>query len=195
MARTSKRDLLLDTAERLFTQDGFTATGINLVIREAGTVSATLYKNFSNKDDLILAVIARRHQQMMDELEAALNGVGEDPSACILAVFDYIATYARDPALSHPSDGSFTGCIFQHAASEFRAFSHPIHQAAAEHQKQLLDLFEEKAEALGHPSPEALAQTLLLLVNGAFASAQITGDLGLFDRARHAAETLIGPSH
>lgn len=191
MARASKRELVLDTAERLFTQDGFTATGINLITQEAGIASMTLYNNFKSKDELVLAVLARAHQQRIEELEAALDAVGDDPSACILAVFDYMAAYASNAALEHPSDGSFTGCIFHHAASEFRPLSHPIHQAAVEHQQQLLDLLEEEAEALGHPTPKALAQMLLVLIEGAFTSAQIMGDLSLFDQARNAAEILI----
>lgn len=195
MARASKRNLVLDTAEKLFTQNGFTATGINQITRDADIASMTLYNNFKNKDDLVLAVLARTHQQVTEELETALDAVGDDPSACILAIFDYMADYASRAALKHPSDGSFTGCIFNHAASEFRPLSHPIHQAAVEHKQQLLDIFEEETEALGHPNPKALAQTLLVLLDGAFASAQIMGDMGLFKQARDAAETLIGLSH
>ena len=192
MARASKRELVLDTAEKLFTQDGFTATGINQITQEAEIAGMTLYNNFKNKDALILAVLARRHQQMMEELDAALDVVGDDdPRACILAVFDYMATYASNVALSHPSDGSFTGCIFQHAASEFRPTSHPIHEAAAKYKQQLLDIFEEEAEALEYPTPKALAQTLLLLLDGAFTSAQIMGDMSLFKQARSAAEKLM----
>ena len=191
MARASKRGLVLDTAEKLFTQDGFSATGINLITQEAGIASMTLYNNFKNKDDLVLAVLARTHQQIIEKLEAALDAVGDDPSACILAVFDYMAAYASHAALKHSSDGSFTGCIFNHAASEFRPLSHPIHQAVIEHKQQLLDIFEEEAEALGNPNPKALAQTLLMLLEGAFTSAQIMGDLSMFDQARNAAELLI----
>ena len=61
MARASKRELVLDTAERLFTQDGFTATGINLITQEAGIASMTLYNNFKSKDGLVLAVLVRAH--------------------------------------------------------------------------------------------------------------------------------------
>lgn len=101
----------------------------------------------------------------------------------------YMANYANRAALKHPKDGSFTGCIFNHAASEFYTLSHPIYQAAVEHKPQLLDIFEEETEALGHPNPKALAQTLLILLDRAFASAQIMGDMGLFKQAHDATET------
>lgn len=191
MARASKRELLLDTAETLFLQNGFTATGINQITQEAAIASMTLYNNFKNKDDLILAVLSRTHQEMFEELAETLEDVGGTPGERILAIFDYMLEYAEHTTLIQKSDGSFTGCIFNHAASEFRPLSHPIHQAAAEHKQQLLNIFEELAQEMDSPTPQALAQTLLLLVDGAFTSAQIMDDMGMFERARSAAKVLI----
>lgn len=55
----------------------------------------------------------------------------------------------------------------------------------------LLNIFEELAQEMKHPTPQALAQTLLLLVDGTFTSAQIMGDIDMFERARSAAKVLI----
>ena len=191
MARASKKALVLDTAEMLFVQNGFTATGINQITQEAGIASMTLYNNFKNKDDLVLAVLARIHQEMFEELEETLEAVGGAPSDRILAIFDYMQEYAKHDSLNHESDGSFTGYIFNHAASEFRPLSHAIHQAATEHKKQLLDIFEGLAEEMKYPTPQALAKTLLLLVDGAFTSAQVMDDMSMFKYARSAAKSLI----
>ena len=191
MARASKRNLVLDTAEMLFVQNGFAATGINQITQEAGIASMTLYNNFKSKNDLVLAVLERKNQALFEGVEAALNSAPGDPGAQILAIFDYMAEYLSADTHSHHEDGSFTGCAFNHAASEFRQLSHPIHQAAAQHKKQFLDIFENLAEEMNHPTPLAFAQTLLLLMDGALSSAQIMGDMSMFDRARAAAKTLI----
>lgn len=191
MARASKRNLVLDTAETLFVQNGFAATGINQITQEAGIASMTLYNNFKSKNDLVLAVLDRKNKAVFEGLDAALASVGDDPKQQILAMFDYMSEYVNAESHSHQSDGSFTGCAFNHAASEFRELSHPIHQAAAQHKQQILDIFERLAAEMDHPTPLAFAQTLLLLVDGALSSAQIMGDMTMFDRARAAAKTLI----
>ena len=190
MARASKRNLVLDTAETLFVQNGFAATGINQITQEAGIASMTLYNNFKSKNDLVLAVLDRKNKAVFEGLDAALEAAGGDPGAQILAIFDFLAEYVSQDTHSH-ADGSFTGCAFNHAASEFRELSHPVHQAAAQHKKQLLDIFESLAGEMDHPTPLAFAQTLLLLVDGALSSAQIMGDMTMFARARAAAKTLI----
>ncbi len=190
MARASKRNLVLDTAETLFVQNGFAATGINQITQEAGIASMTLYNNFKSKNDLVLAVLDRKNKALFEGLDSALESAEHAPSDQILAVFDFMSAYVSADTHSH-HDGSFTGCAFNHAASEFREFSHPIHQAAVQHKQQILDIFERLAAEMEHPTPLALAQTLLLLLDGALSSAQIMGDMSMFDRARAAAKTLI----
>lgn len=174
----------------LFVQNGFAATGINQITQEAGIASMTLYNNFKSKNDLVLAVLERKNKNLFEGLDIALANAGTSPGERILAMFDFVAEYVGEDTHNH-SDGSFTGCAFNHAASEFRQLSHPIHQAAAQHKKQLLSIFERLAKEMNHPTPEAFAQTLLLLLDGALSSAQIMGDMTMFDRARAAAKTLI----
>ena len=53
------RQRILETADRLFYQDGVRAAGIDRIIAEAGVAKMSLYKHFPSKDDLILAVMER----------------------------------------------------------------------------------------------------------------------------------------
>ena len=46
MAKSAKREHLIETAMRLFYTDGFNATGIDRIIAEAGVARMTLYKQF-----------------------------------------------------------------------------------------------------------------------------------------------------
>lgn len=190
MARASKRELVLDTAEALFIRNGYTATGINQITHEAGIASMTLYNNFKNKDALVMAVLERHHDRIFQGLDEALEEVGSTPAERVLAVFDFFEDLMDKDIEEH--DGLFTGCAFSHAASEFRELEHPVHQIAAQYKQRIVDVFQSLAEELEMPNSDSVAQTLLLLVDGAQASAQVMGDLGGFDRARAVAEVLIG---
>lgn len=53
----STRDRILETARRLFHEQGYHATGISTILREAGVNSGSLYHHFESKDDLLLGVL------------------------------------------------------------------------------------------------------------------------------------------
>lgn len=56
-APPSTRDRLLEAARRLFHEQGYHATGISTILREAGVNSGSLYHFFESKDDLLLGVL------------------------------------------------------------------------------------------------------------------------------------------
>ena len=77
MTDRSTKDLILDTAERRFAEEGFAATSLRTIIKEAGVNTAAVHYHFGTKEDLIYAVIARRVEplnsrrlEMLDDLEA-----------------------------------------------------------------------------------------------------------------------------
>ncbi|NJN32393.1 MAG: TetR/AcrR family transcriptional regulator [Synechococcales cyanobacterium RM1_1_8] len=190
MARASKRNLVLDTAETLFVRNGYAATGINQITQDAGIASMTLYNNFKNKDDLVIAVLDRRHDAVFGAIEAAIVAAGPKPEQKILAIFDYLIDHIE--AEASQNGGVYPGCAFNNAASEFRQLSSPIHQIAIAHYQRIADTIAALAKAMQHPDPTGLGQTLMILANGAMASTQVMGDLSLAKRARRAAESLIG---
>jgi len=71
----STRDRILETARRLFHEQGYHATGISTILREADINSGSLYHFFQNKDDLLLAVLEYYthllHPVVMDPVEQA----------------------------------------------------------------------------------------------------------------------------
>ena len=52
---------LLDTATELFYTEGIAATGVDKVVARAGVSKPTLYAHFGSKDELVAAVLERRH--------------------------------------------------------------------------------------------------------------------------------------
>src|SRR5439155_15090992 len=53
----SARERILDAAYELFSQRGIRAVGVNEVIERAGVATATLYRHFPSKDNLVLAFL------------------------------------------------------------------------------------------------------------------------------------------
>ena len=57
-----KRQQLINTAFRLFYQNGIHAVGINQILKESGIAKKTLYHHFASKEQLLLAVLEYRDQ-------------------------------------------------------------------------------------------------------------------------------------
>ena len=68
----SVRDRLLDTADRLFYQEGVRAVGIDRVLAEADAAKASLYQHFGCKDQLVASYLERRTVDARATIEAYL---------------------------------------------------------------------------------------------------------------------------
>ena len=53
----STKDQLLETAARLFFQNGYRAVGVDTISAESGNGKMTLYRHFESKDELIAAYL------------------------------------------------------------------------------------------------------------------------------------------
>ena len=166
MRRSEIRDHLLETALRLFNQHGYTATGVDLIIAEAGVAKTTLYRHFDTKEDLILAALERQDEQARDAMRAFVEQRTSDPVGRLLATFDCLEAWFRDER--------FRGCPFVSAAGEHKDSANPVFRAAALHKRLTLAYFEELAHAARFAEPKRIAAEINLLHEGAVAVAQIT---------------------
>jgi len=187
-SRSSPRDRLLDTAERLFYAAGITATGVDTVVREAGVSKPTLYARFGSKAELVAAVLEGRGARRAAELQAWVVGE-DDPRARPLAVFGYLEQfYERDGA---------RGCAFLNAAAELvdaDAGAAAARAAVVGEKRWLLDFLTDLARGAGLSEPERLGSQLLLLVDGVSGRVVVGGPVAaraaLHDAVR-AAELLV----
>jgi AcrR family transcriptional regulator len=166
MRRSEIRDHLLKTALRLFNQHGYTATGIDLIIAEAGVAKTTLYRHFDTKEDLILAALQRRDEEARDAMRAFVEQHASDPVERLLATFDHVEAWFRDE--------QFRGCLFVSAAGEHKDTANPVFRAAVLHKRLVLAYFEELAHAARVAEPKRIAAEINLLHEGATAIAQMT---------------------
>lgn len=107
------RGLILEAAVAVFAERGLEA-GVAEVAQRAGVGSATVFRRFPTKRDLIVAVVEARIAEMGDELEAALRA--GDPWAGLVTAMEAIArVQARDRGLFEAIGGSVSGDEHLHA--------------------------------------------------------------------------------
>ncbi len=180
---TPRRDHLVERALALFNAHGYHATGIDKILADAGVAKMTLYNHFKSKDELILATLAARDAQFRRWLRRRVDRLAEQPGERLLAVFDALAEWFEHP--------EFHGCMFINAAAEYQGPDSPILAAAAEHKRHVYAYLQELALEAGLKRPRQLAAQLILLINGAIATAQIDPEAPAARQAKNAARTLI----
>ncbi len=179
----SRREHLVDTALELFSREGYHATGIDKILAKAGVAKMTLYNHFKSKDELILAALRRRDEQFRNWFMRDVERRGRTPRGRLLAVFDTLGAWFDNP--------KFSGCSFINASAEFGSPDDPIHGACAEHQHLVLGYLTELARAAGAKDPERLAESLMLLMEGAIVLRHVACRRDSARKARAAADVLV----
>lgn len=180
---STKRDHLVDVACDLFYRNGFHATGIDSILAEAGVAKMTLYNHFKSKDELILASLERQEHQLREWFVGAVERRAKEPADRLLAMFDALEELFQKE--------DFCGCMFIKATSEYPDLNDPIHQIAIDHQRNVHAYVSGLTERAGAKDPDALAGQLCLLMRGAIATAQVTGQVEAAREARAVGGMLV----
>jgi len=160
------KERLFETAARLFYQYGYRAIGVDTIAAESGIGKMTLYRHYPSKDDLIVAFLQDSDEEFWEYFESSTK---EAPTARkkLLAFFEALQSYVISPACY--------GCPFINVATEYPDVRYAGHQVAMEHKKSVRARFTQLAEESGAPQPEALANALHLLMDGAYIAARMYG--------------------
>ncbi len=84
------RERILETAARLFHEQGYAATGIATILREAGVNAGSLYHFFPNKEALLAAVLKRYEALLQPVVLTPQETAHSDP---VERVFGLLAWY------------------------------------------------------------------------------------------------------
>src|SRR3954452_11854905 len=95
-ARPSKRDELLNAADRVVQREG-SAASMNLIAAEAGITKPILYRHFGDKVGLYRALADRHIDQLLDRLRAALATRGGLETRTRATVDAYLAAVEEQP--------------------------------------------------------------------------------------------------
>lgn len=173
--KVAVRERLVDTAARLFYERGYTATGINEVIKEAGVAKASFYHHFPTKEDLLVKCLEVRHDRMMNEVRAFV-GQGSTAGQKIARVFEWLGGICGC-SKSH-------GCAYLNMVSEFHDAGSRVREFVRWHKKTfrgfLLELLSAhnltagvKGRKLDEEQLEEAADELYLLTEAVFASSPV----------------------
>jgi len=133
------RDRLLQTAARLFYEQGYKGTGINAVIKEAGIAKASFYHHFKSKEDLLVTTLEQRHEAVMAEIRAALAD-GRTPGEKIARVFEWLGRACACETTNR-------GCPYLNLVGEFREAGTRVREVVRWHKSSIRQLLYELLSA------------------------------------------------
>jgi AcrR family transcriptional regulator len=178
----SARERILDASYELFSQRGIRSVGVNEVIERAGVATATLYRHFPSKDELVLAFLQLREQRWTrDFVEAGAMSRGSDPEQRLLAIFDVFDEWF------HRDD--FEACSFINVLLEMGP-EHSAGSASVWHLEQIRSIVRRLAEEAGLRDTESLARSFHILMKGSIVAAS-EGDTQAAQRGKSMASLLI----
>jgi TetR/AcrR family transcriptional repressor of nem operon len=184
------REKLIRTAETLMLRDGYSATRVDEVIRQAGLSKGSFYHFFGSKEDLGLAALEHYFADRVKRLGDGAYAMETDPLQRAQGFLEFTSQVAADLWKE--------GCLLANLAAD-AAGSSPIVSSAL--RKRTSDLRARLADLLGpFATPEAsssdLADQFLVSIEGAIVLARIYGDPGYIERAvnqlRHCLEKTTG---
>ena len=135
---------ILETANRLFYDEGIRSVGIDRLISESGVTKATFYKHYGSKDRLIVEYISQRHSLARESVDTVIREA-RNPKLAIQALIDQTVADVVSPG--------FRGCAFINAATEFTDSRHAVRQIVSDHREWYAETLSDLLKELGHPLP------------------------------------------
>lgn len=177
------REKILHVASDLFHSRGINSTGVDTIVAVAGTTKMTLYKYFRSKEDLILEVLQKGHEDFQVWLNERLSLNSKQPADKIQKLLDFIEEWVTSP--------DFRGMAFIKASAEFPNEESPVHKLSAEHAKEFRIYITGLAKEAGISDSDGLALQLSMLIEGAMQAEQMKRGSGAIKYAKKAAKILI----
>ena len=184
---TGPRERLLETASKLFYEQGYKATGINQLIREADIAKASFYDHFSDKEGLYLAYLEKQLSEWSSALEKELQKARSEKGE-IAAIFSFLELWMK-------SEG-YRGCAFINSASEFPNEGSPVRVSVTRAKDAVRGLIKSilkkhRGDSISKKVLEQLADEIYLLVDGAIVTSQIYQETWPIKRASSIAERVL----
>lgn len=158
---------LLRAAADLFYREGVRAVGVDAVVERAGVNKMSLYRQFSSKDDLIVAYLEQSDVQFFGRFDESIAKHPGEPKKQIAQYFEDLSARA--------SKDDYRGCPFVNVSAEFPDPSHPARLCVLNNKTRLMARLNELCAAAGARDPAELANALALLIEGIYASSQTYG--------------------
>ena len=183
MTASAARERILRAVDELFYRQGVQAVGVDAVIERAGVNKMSLYRNFGSKDQLITAFLEDRDRQYWEWWDWVMRRHDGGPRQKLYGLFEDLQ--------ARVTNKGYRGCPFVNLAAELSNPKHPARSVITRNKHELRRRLSELAGAAGVKEPEALSESLILLMEGAYASSQTCGSDGPANSLARTARTLI----
>lgn len=161
MAREKTRSIILDTASKLFYQNGYNLVGINEIIEEANIAKATLYSHFKSKEDLCIAYLNEKDSDLIDSLNDFLSKKKKGNTR-LLGILEFLKKFYQSE--------DFRGCWCIRTNAEMSNNAR-INVVIKSNKDKLMDLILAEVkfnrDDLSKKTTNELAKTIYLLYEGA----------------------------
>jgi len=172
----STREKLLEAAEELILQDGYSATRVDEVIQRAGVSKGSFYHLFDSKEAMALATLDHYYSDRVARLGDGAYSRQEDP---LLLAEEFLAHAERlAPELWA------RGCLLAVFTVDASESSPAIAALVRQRVDELKAILETILTPLSTPelSARSLAEQFLLTVEGSIVLARIYDDPGFLER-------------
>jgi len=180
------RQTIVETASHLFYQNGYSLTGINEIIREAGIAKATLYNHFKSKEDICLAYLEFKNSTFLKDIEAYVTALPKGKEQ-VLGLFEFLKLFFKDK--------DFNGCWCINTVSEIPKDNKRI-RAEIQNQKQqfiqlITTLVEQNISEEDTTKNAFLAKQIYLLYESAVSESHLHQDSWPIDSAKALCERIL----
>ena len=173
---------LVETATAMFNRFGIHATGIDRILTESGVARMTLYNHFGSKDGLVREVLQRESVAWFERLDRAMAAAGPTAWDRVSVYFDVLHAWS--------SQADFKGCGFMNAVGESSRDDDRVRPIARAHRDANVAYVRRLLDPAA-PDADGLADTIVMIADGATVGVMVTDDLGLVERARRIAMGLL----
>ncbi|MGN6807861.1 MAG: TetR/AcrR family transcriptional regulator [Trinickia sp.] len=166
-AGPTAQQLLLRAAGELFYREGIRAVGVDAVVERAGVNKMSLYRQFSSKDELVVAYLEQASERFFERFDRSIDKHPGEPVRQIAQYFEDLTGRA--------SVEGYRGCPFVNVSAEFPDANHPARQCVARNKTELMARLLALTTAASADDPAYLANALALLIEGIYAASQTYG--------------------
>ena len=161
-------EVIVDAAAKLFVHYGFSKTTMDDIAKEVGIGKATLYGDFSSKEQILMAVIHRHEKTMLDTLDGVIR---KSKSSVLETIHDalikeYLITH--DVVKQHHANAR----LFDEAVAQLgKPFQESRERTDAQREAMIADQLRKAIELKEVPAtldPARASETLFTALEGIF---------------------------
>ncbi|WP_020672099.1 TetR/AcrR family transcriptional regulator [Amycolatopsis nigrescens] len=183
LARTSRREMLLTAAIRLFSEQGYQSVSMAEVGAAAGISGPSVYNHFANKSELLVAALRRANETLQLALSDALARAETAESALHAVLDSYVGL-----TLSH---SDLIGTLITELVNLPGEQRHELRRVQHEYLAEWVNLLRTTHPALPEPDARVMVHAAITLINDVARIHHLRTRPALSTELAHLARTLL----